>query len=66
MTQLEKHEKAVRILENIRVCERQILWINDGLKTLPVEFWRWSLERIDVYKQMIVKLQRYYDNNFKL
>lgn len=66
MTQLEKHEKAIRILENIEICKRQIDSIKYGLIRIPFEFRKWSNYRVETYGKMILKLQRYYDNNFKL
>ena len=66
MTQLEKHEKAIRLLDNITYCERRIDWLSHDIKTFPKELSKYPKKRLGITLKVKEKLQNYYDKNFKL
>jgi len=62
MTQLEKHQRAIRVLELIDLCQFSI----DRAKRDMVLSMDWYKERIQVNEKMKARLQNYYNNNFKI
>lgn len=67
MTRIEKHEKAIRVLENIDIVTRQIevnekclqLYINVGYNS------DYRLERLEIDTKIKERLENYYNKNFK-
>jgi hypothetical protein len=70
MTQLEKHEKAIRLLEAIQTVENRILRNSSDIKKWgDGDFLGMSdyfKERIKFNEKMKDKLTNYYLKNFKL
>lgn len=66
MTQLQKHEKAIIVLEAIEACNRRILSLQTDIKTFPIEFIGWPSQRLEIVVKVKNRIQNYYDKNFKL
>ena len=66
MTQLEKHEKAIRVLEAIDTCDRRIASLQEDIKSFPQEFTKWPKQRLATNLATRDRIQKYYNNNFKL
>jgi len=70
MTQLEKHEKAILVLEAIDTATNRIFRKESDLKKYgEIDFLglaKWQIEKIENLKKVKLKLQNYYNQNFKL
>ena len=70
MTQIEKHEKAIRVLEAIDTATNRIFRKEaDLLKYGENDFlgWsKWEKTKIETLKKVKEKLKNYYNNNFKI
>lgn len=62
--QIEKHEKAIKILLLIGECERLIemhkISVDNNVNT------HWNLHRKELNKRIKAKLERYYNSTFKI
>ena len=70
MTEIEKHEKAIRVLEAIDTATNRIFRKEaDLLKYGENDFlgWsKWEKTKIETLKKVKEKLKNYYNNNFKI
>ena len=70
MTQLEKHEKAIKLLEAIDTATNRIFRKEaDLLKYGENDFLGWgefAKNDIEILKKVKAKLKNYYNQNFKL
>jgi len=70
MTQIEKHEKAIRVLEAIDTATNRIFRKEADLKKYGHnDFLGWGVfakKDIETLKKVKQKLTNYYNNNFKL
>jgi hypothetical protein len=60
MTQIEKHEKAIKVLLAIQECDNRIASHQKYKK------WKWYKERIEINTKIKSRLENYYNNNFKI
>lgn len=63
--QIEKHQKAIRVLEAISECEKRIISHNKKFQN-PNSSHNWNWQRIEVNTKIKERLQNYYNNNFKI
>lgn len=70
MTQIQKHEKAIRVLEAIDTATNRILRKESDLKKYGLnDFLGWGkreLIQIETLKKVKQKLKNYYNNNFQI
>jgi len=70
MTQIEKHEKAIRVLEAIDLATNRILRKEADLHLYGendfLGWKKWQAQKIESLKKAKSKLQNYYNNSFKL
>jgi hypothetical protein len=70
MTQIEKHQKAILVLEAIDTATNRIFRKEvDQRKYGETDFlgWgKWNEKKIESLKKAKIKLQNYYNQNFKL
>jgi hypothetical protein len=70
MTQIQKHEKAIRVLEAIDTCTNRIFRKEADLKKYGYNDFlgwaKWQHQKIETLKKVKEKLTNYYENNFKL
>lgn len=70
MTNLEKHEKAIKILEAIDLATNRILRKESELKIYGendfLGWSKWQIKKIENLKKVKEKLTNYYNLNFKL
>ena len=70
MTQIEKHEKAIKVLEAIDTATNRIFRKEADLKKYgDNDFLGWgefAKKDIETLKRVKEKLKNYYNNNFKL
>lgn len=64
VTQKEKHEKALLILENIDIINNRILSFNSDNKIFGSS--EHYIKRLNINIAIKNKLKRYYYNNFKI
>lgn len=63
MTQIEKHEKAIAVLNLIHDANLLVKNFTAANKSLPS---KWHASRIEVNKAIKARLENYYNNNFKI
>jgi hypothetical protein len=70
MTQKDKHEKAIKILDCIDTCTNRIFRCESDLLNYPqndfLGWGKWQAKRLESLKLAKIKLQNYYNKNFKL
>ena len=70
MTQIEKHEKAIRVLEAIDTATNRILRKEADLKKYGMNdflgWGKWEIAKIENLKKVKTRLKRYYNNNFQI
>lgn len=70
MTQIQKHEKAIRVLEAIDTATNRIFSKEADLKKYGMnDFLGWGIrevEYIETLKKVKERLKNYYNNNFQI
>jgi hypothetical protein len=70
MTQIEKHEKAIRILEAISSLQNRILSheraVKMSVKNSFGNIWEHYTERLKIDNDIKKRLQNYYEKSFKI
>jgi len=70
MTQIEKHEKAIRLLEAIDTATNRILREQADLEKYGendfLGWGKWQTKKIETLKKVKEKLKNYYEKNFKI
>ena len=70
MTQIEKHEKAIRVLEAIDTATNRIFRKEEDLKKYGendfLGWGKWEIAKIENLKKVKTRLKRYYNNNFQI
>lgn len=70
MTQLEKHQKAILVLEAIDLATNRMMRKESDLKKYAennfLNWKEWEVKRIESLKGAKEKLTNYYNKNFKL
>lgn len=62
--QIEKHEKAIKILLLIAECER-LIEVHDIQLNHQV-LYKWNAKRKEVNERIKARLERYYNSSFKI
>jgi len=68
MTQIEKHEKAIKILLAIQECNKRIASHRKDLYNYfnYKDLVDWNIQRIEINTKIKSRLENYYNNNFKI
>lgn len=70
ISQIEKHTKAILVLEAIDTATNRILRTESDLKKYGennfLGWAKWQIEKIEKLKKAKLKLQNYYNQNFKI
>lgn len=64
--QVEKHQKAIRVLEAIKECEKRL---SSHSKEIGKQYQKnlvWNIKRFNINTKIKERLQNYYNNNFKI
>lgn len=64
--QLQKHEKAIKLLAIIKECDRLILRHNKQLETTEPNSHNWYWQRIEINTAIKNRLENYYNKSFKI
>lgn len=70
MTQIEKHEKAIRVLEAIDTATNRIFRKEEDLKKYGendfLGWSKWEKNKIESLKKVKERLKNYYNNNYNV
>lgn len=66
MNQLEKHQKAIKVLNAIEECEKRIDSHSSSIGQKNQPNIKWHTERFFTNMKVQLRLKDYYNNNFKI